>query len=320
MESTLTLSLRSKTYTNPQSIPCKEISEFLNNHPEKNFFQSIEILDFFEHVQDHLPVCILVWEQTKIVGLLVGLKIENNGVRYYFDNGPLIIRNRSNVCQKILFALEKLSGDSVSIQFRWQLYPVKREDVFESFAYTKQERYNILIDLQNDDIFNEFCASKRRQLRQSYENGLRISPVGSLDELLVFYSILEDLYLKKVQKPLPSFNFFSTFYQLMQKQNQGIILVAHYRGRIVGGIVCPFSDNETIHEWYIAGQDKDYYRENVYPSVYLTYAAIKYGKDSGFTQFDFMGAGIPAVPYGVRDFKLRFGGELKKTFRYLKQT
>ena len=34
-------------------------------------------------------------------------------------------------------------------------------------------------------------------------------------------------------------------------------------------------------------------------------------------KFNFMGAGKPDVPYGVRNFKSKFGGELVETPRYV---
>lgn len=39
-------------------------------------------------------------------------------------------------------------------------------------------------------------------------------------------------------------------------------------------------------------------------------------KELGCTTFDFMGAGKPNKPYGVREFKKRFGGELVEYGRY----
>jgi lipid II:glycine glycyltransferase (peptidoglycan interpeptide bridge formation enzyme) len=43
-----------------------------------------------------------------------------------------------------------------------------------------------------------------------------------------------------------------------------------------------------------------------------------WGHERGFTRFDFGGAGKPNVPYGVRDYKLKFGGELVNTGRMIR--
>jgi lipid II:glycine glycyltransferase (peptidoglycan interpeptide bridge formation enzyme) len=55
----------------------------------------------------------------------------------------------------------------------------------------------------------------------------------------------------------------------------------------------------------------------MYPSVVATYAAIEYAKQNGLPLFDFMGAGKPDIPYGVRDFKMEFGGHLVEHGRFL---
>jgi hypothetical protein len=45
--------------------------------------------------------------------------------------------------------------------------------------------------------------------------------------------------------------------------------------------------------------------------------AIQYAIQHQLPVFDTMGAGKPGVPYGVRDFKLRFGGDLVEHGRFL---
>ena len=40
-----------------------------------------------------------------------------------------------------------------------------------------------------------------------------------------------------------------------------------------------------------------------------TWAAMEYAIENKIESFDFMGVGRPDVPYGVRDFKERFGGK-----------
>jgi len=43
---------------------------------------------------------------------------------------------------------------------------------------------------------------------------------------------------------------------------------------------------------------------------------IKWGSKNGYKYFDFGGAGKPDENYGVRDYKMKFGGELITTYRY----
>lgn len=80
-------------------------------------------------------------------------------------------------------------------------------------------------------------------------------------------------------------------------------------------MMCPILQGKAIYEWYVCGLDEEY--KDLYPSVMATHAAIEYAKANCLPLFDFMGAGKPNVPYGVRDFKMEFGGELIEHGRFL---
>jgi lipid II:glycine glycyltransferase (peptidoglycan interpeptide bridge formation enzyme) len=51
--------------------------------------------------------------------------------------------------------------------------------------------------------------------------------------------------------------------------------------------------------------------------VLATWKAIEYAAGNGFAYFDFMGAGKLDEPYGVREFKSKFGGALLEQGRFL---
>ena len=70
-----------------------------------------------------------------------------------------------------------------------------------------------------------------------------------------------------------------------------------------------------IYDWY-AGSDDQF--KNRYPNDFLPFHILFWGKENGFDKFDFGGAGKPDKPYGVREHKLKFGGELVNFGRYEK--
>ena len=66
---------------------------------------------------------------------------------------------------------------------------------------------------------------------------------------------------------------------------------------------------------YACGKDGVY--KNIFPSELATYAGLQYAAMNDMPRFDMMGAGKPDDRgYGVRDFKLKFGGELVELGRY----
>ena len=60
----------------------------------------------------------------------------------------------------------------------------------------------------------------------------------------------------------------------------------------------------------------EYY--NKYPNDLIPWEVFLWGKEHGFELFDFGGAGKPNKPYSVRDYKLKFGGELVNYGRFEK--
>jgi lipid II:glycine glycyltransferase (peptidoglycan interpeptide bridge formation enzyme) len=150
-----------------------------------------------------------------------------------------------------------------------------------------------------------------RQVKKAVKNGVEISEAQSEQEIRDWYHILSQLYREKVHTPLFTEEFFLEFY----RNGWGKYLMVKLEGKVIGGMMCPILKSKAIYEWYVCGLDEEY--RDQYPSVMATYAAIEYAKTNALPLFDFMGAGKPDIPYGVRDFKMEFGGELLEHGRFL---
>ena len=131
------------------------------------------------------------------------------------------------------------------------------------------------------------------------------------EDIAAWYEILVELYRTRVKTPLFPLSFFIEFY----RQGLGKYLLVKYEGKVIGGIMCPILEGRCIYEWFVCGMDTEYRNQN--PSVMATYAAMEYGNVHGLVRFDFMGAGKPNEPYGVREFKARFGGDEVEHGRFL---
>ena len=53
-----------------------------------------------------------------------------------------------------------------------------------------------------------------------------------------------------------------------------------------------------------------------YPNEFMVWKILEWGRLNRFTLFDFGGAGHPDKPYGPREFKRRFGGDLVNFGRF----
>ena len=183
-------------------------------------------------------------------------------------------------------------------------------NVFEECCFSFLPHYDMFIDCSDRDIMrSKIYDGKMRQIRKAEAEGVEIFEATTEEEINEFYSLLKRLYKKKVRTPLFDLEFFTTFVS----QKRGVLLlvkkpsaISDKQSIIIGGMLCPILNGKIIYEWYVVG-----------PAI-VTWAAMDYANRHNIPIFDLMGAGEPDVPYGVRDFKLQFGGELKEYGRFLK--
>ena len=163
------------------------------------------------------------------------------------------------------------------------------------------------------DVTKQMNKTKQRQLRQSLAAGVQIVHNPTDEQIAEWYTLLQRLY-RRIHRPLPSCQLFL---RLNQSSIGKLILITH-QGKVISGsamLVFKRNNSHVVYEYYRASTpDK---LQGIYPSVVATWQELQYAADQG-AQFDFMGAGPQNKPYGVRDFKLTFGGELTKEYRYRK--
>lgn len=276
-------------------------------------------------------VCCLDASET-IKGLLLGVVIKESGVvkgkfssRTVVYGGPLIDENNK---EKVLIAelllkelIVRVLAKSMFIQIRASYDLSDYDQVLRGLSFKWHPRLNLLINTSREaDVWHGVSAGRRRQIKKSLANGAKIIQPENENQVGEFYNILFDLYKHKVKKPLPDWTFFQSFYQAIYQSNQqepkARYFLVEYDNRIIGGILCPFLPEGTVFEWYVCGLDQEYKGKKIYPSVLATWAAIEIAAKNSFQQFDFMGVGIPGKPYGVRDFKMKFGGDQVNFGRY----
>ncbi|MCX6303796.1 MAG: peptidoglycan bridge formation glycyltransferase FemA/FemB family protein [Bacteroidetes bacterium] len=293
--------------------------DFLHQHPGGGFFQSPGFLPLYDGCKNYQPL-VLIAENLKeeITGVLVAVIISERiyGVpfqRILIQGGPVIapsLPGRAEVLRALLQTLKQhVSRRTVFVEIRNLHQWDEEADVFRELGFEWHDHLNDILQIHSKNkVFAEIKPAKQRQIRRGFENGAIIRPAESAGEVEAFYQLLKDLYKTKVRKPLPPLTFFLNFYQKIQLENKGVILVVIYKDAVIGGMVCPFSGLHTIHEWYICSlQDR---LKHLYPGVLATWAGIDFAIRHKFRYFDFMGIGSPQKPYGVRNFKTKFGGEI----------
>jgi len=295
---------------------------FLISHPEGSVLQSWFMYKIFSDTRNFKPVLVYCKDNEVLSGILLGVIVrEGYGLKGVFSSrlvvygGPIVSVSYPEpyvVCELLLDELVKITGKKVIFtQFRASYDLSKFRKCFEKHNFSWYPRLNLLINTANySDVFLGMTGSRRRQIKKSLHNGASIIEPYSIGQIQEFYFILKNLYKSKVKKPLPDYSFFESFYHNISNEKYGKIFLVQFENKIVGGILCPFMNDKSMFEWYVCGLDKDYLDKGIFPSVLATWAAIEYAARNNINKFDFMGLGKPEVKYGVRDFKLKFGGEV----------
>ena len=294
-------------------------NEFLNLQPQGSFFQSPEYIALFKDCSNFEPLVIVaVNSEESFTGILVGLTIVDHfyGIpfqRILVIGGPVIsvfLPNPEIVLRALLLTLKsRVPAKTVFVEIRNLQYWGEHAAIFRESGFIWHDHLNDILPVHDESqVFPAIKPAKQRQIRRGIENKAVIRPAVSKSEVEDLYTLLLDLYKKKVRKPLPPLAFFTNFYERIQLGNKGVILIVVHKDQVIGGMVCPFSGKNTVHEWYICSIQNRL--KHLYPGVLATWAGIDYATQHKFRYFDFMGLGHPQKPYGVRDFKTKFGGDV----------
>ena len=307
----------------------KEISEIDNAQWHKlleesstvTFFQTKECYDFYASLSFLTPFVFGVSENDKLVGVICGYIIsEGNNLKRFFSRraivpgGALLSPEISSNTLKAFFEMipQILSKKAIYIELRNFNDYAPFRTIIETTGFIYQTHYDIKVETDKEDIlFQQLSESKRRQLKSSQHVGVSWEVTTQLVDVKAFYKILKHLYLTKVKKPL----FPLEFFEKLVNQPFGRLIVVKYKNKVIGGMACVIFENQTLYEWFVCGEESD--EKDIYTSVVATWSGIEYAAKNKIPRFDFMGAGTPDQDYGVREFKMKFGGKLLEHGRFL---
>ena len=195
------------------------------------------------------------------------------------------------------------------------------KNIYDSIFHSKHAWYNIYREfVAGENVAEQMKRDKRRQLKQSFEAGVEVVLEPTEEQIVEWYGLLKRLY-RRIHRPLPSVDVFLR----LNKSGIGRLFVVTHRGRVISGSAILYKLNNSqlsilnsqlFYEWYRASTEERI--EGIYPSVVATWQSLQLVADMGGGKFDFMGAGPQNRKYGVRQFKLEFGGELTAEYRYRK--
>ena len=304
-----------------ENINQQQWRALIERSPHATWFQTPEAYDFYNSVPGMEAFACGVRCNDDLQVVAVGyITKERNPIKQFFTRrviivgGPVIDPNAYRLCVTALFQeMRRVLKDAIYIETRNLTdYSQWLEDVEFYSGFKYQPHLNFHVNTTTADIAQSNIGKHRwRYIRLSMRDGAKIVENPTIEQVRAFYTILQDLYRTKVRTPLWSWEFFERLYHV---EHAKYILV-ELDGQIVGGTACVCLPGKAVYEWYACGLDDC--RDDIRPLSVAIWGEMQYAAENGYPLFDFMGAGKPDEPYGVRDFKAEFGGELVEHGRFL---
>ena len=287
------------------------------------WFQTQEAFAFFANLTFLEAFAYAVESDSKLKGVVVGYIQKDGGkIKQYLSRraiivgGPLLSDDITD--EELGFLLSalknKLRKKAIFIETRNFNDYNRWRQVFEQFGYGYDPHYDVQVDTTSIELVNsKLDRNRKRNIKKALDNGLIIEEDPNENDLKQLYSMLEELYATKVKTPLFPFEFFE---KLNKIPSSRFFIAKDVDGKLLGGLVCVALVDRCVYAWLACGDDFNH--RALSPSVMVNYAGVSYAANHGIPRFDFMGAGKPDDGgYGVRDFKLKFGGDLVEYGRFV---
>ena len=311
----------------------KQWQELSENSSYASFFQTQQAFEFYQS-QTYLDTFALavVNSEQQLMGVAVGYIQAEKGLKKCFSRraivmGGLLLADdiAPDLVKELLMALKERTRKAIYTEIRNHHDYSAFADVFAACGFDYQPHCNVKITCDNwDNMLLRMDKNRRRALKSianitaSTTKNVRSELASTTytyastpEQVHQFYAMLVKHYQTKVRKPLFPLSFFV---DMVQSQT-GRLLLLYQNDVLLGGMLQVVLPGRVVYDYYACANDAIY--KDLSPSVSIYGITLQQALTENITLFDTMGAGVPEIPYGVRDFKLRFGGQLVQEGRFL---
>lgn len=300
------------------------IEAFVKKHINTAYFQSALFFKACSASVGLTPCYHAAYDTSdKIVGIMLSFRQVQYQVfpfnflssRTIIWGSPLVLNNDLTVYEGLYREYSRTKSASIYTQVRNLSSQKMYQEIMEKAGFFYEEHLNIIVDLTKteEQLWQEVHSKRRNEIRRAIKEQTSVEVHNDLDTLRSCYAILKEVY-QRAKLPLPALSHFAALLQSGHERDGLVLFVATSEKRIIGCMLC-LAYGKTLFDYYAGAYSDSYHK---YPNDMLPWEVFKWGKKNGFTTFDFGGAGKPDVPYGVREYKKKFGGEMVSYGRFEK--
>lgn len=288
---------------------------FVNQHPQGSVFQTPEMYDVYKVTEKTEPIVIAVQERKEIVGVLLAQILTNGGAlaswltaRSIIIGGPLAKDNDMQIVELLIQEYRKqLPYKTIYSEVR-PVYPMA-----DIKGWKRVGHYNLVmqLDKSEEELWNGMHKERRRNVGQAEKAGLRFKEVTDAEDRKEVVALLRKTYERK-HVPMADDSLFARLTEIMPEYVR--FFAAFKEEKMIAGEI-RLGYKDLLYAWY-AGSDEEYFK--LRPNDFTMWNVIKWARENGYKEFDFGGGGEPGKPYGVRDYKLKYGCEMYDYGRYVR--
>jgi serine/alanine adding enzyme len=309
-----------------QTIDREQWRRFVLDNPHGTVFHTPEMFDVFQAAAGHNPFIFSALNpegrmQALITPVMVSLRegalksLSTRAVHY----GGMVF----NETDEGIAALKMLLEYSMPILGREAIYSESRNltdvgrilPVFKDLKFNREPHINywIRLDRSYEDIIMNVKSSARGAMRRSEKRGAQFLVIEDAQGFEDWFSLVELTYLHK-KMPLADRSFFENIFKIARPAGLAKFFAVKAENRLIGAyLMMLFKD--VIYFWYSAD---DYHMRQYYPTDGFINYIIQWGIENQFRILDFGWAGREDEPYGVREFKAKFGGDEIRFGRHIR--
>jgi len=306
---------------NHEKVEIHNWNKFIELHADSTIFHTPYMFNVYKVTPNHEPFALFVeddnhniqamlsgYVQTVKPGLLAALS-----KRAVMMQSP-IFNSKEDLNLLLKGYNEFIKDKAIYTEIRNHYDTNNFREVFLNSGYSYEEHLNILVDLTKTEVelWSEVQSKRRNEIRRAEKEGTEFQLSNNRTDVSETYKILKEVY-SRARLPMPDAGFFLTAFDKLG-QDHFRVFIALNKGKIIGTMYT-LCYNDIIYDWY-AGSYQEYYQKC--PNDLIPWKVFLWGKENGYKKFDFGGAGKPGVPYGVRDYKKKFGGTFVNYGRYEK--
>lgn len=300
-------------------------TSLVNDHPNGSVFHLPGFYYANKNARSYTSFFLGIENQNKkLLGILIVIIKEN----YFYPissltrradifDGPLVKDYDISVLSALLNKYNSFA-ESKNI-----IYTLIRNSVVQELSlkniYTKnnflyQAHLNILIDLSpgQDILWKTIKRNRKDGINKGSKQGFVFKEIDEIDTD-IFHNLVRETY-KNTAIPIPPKSLYSA---LNRKMSENIKWFGLYFNNSL--IICLLAlVFNGVFSAYVIGIKKDAKLLQLRPVDFFYWEVIKWAVNNDYKLFNWLGAGKPDKEYGVRKFKLQYGGDLIEPGRYIK--